>query len=164
MKPFQRINICCFTLIAHKVILMKSKMNKYKILAAVVVVIFAVILAYGIFQHYHFKASFVKLSDTQISEAKSIAIQDLESRGENASDYKVNVMPEMRRNSRGNQTEAIAQVSFTKENKEQFYLIDLNSDSIMMRSQTEHYGNFTPQNEPLKDSRWFHTGFMPRNK
>jgi uncharacterized membrane protein YukC len=160
MKRFHAINICRFSYTVHKVIIMKSKISVFKTVAIAVVVIFAAMLAFGIYRYYHTEPSFVKLSEDQLSSAKTIATTALQNSGKNVSDYEVQVMPTRMRGSA-----AIVSVNFRGNQTTEDYLVDLNSSSIVMHSETEYYGNFSmPQSAPPRNSRWFHTGFMPQKE
>ena len=137
--------------------MMKSKMNTFKLISIVVVVIFILVIAIGIWRYHHMQSSFIPLTDDQMNIAKNIAVQDMQSRGNNVSDYEVQVMPKMKRTNKENHSLSLVQVSFVNQQEVQFYLIDLNENKIVMHSETEYYEDL--DHETHKDSRWFHGMF-----
>lgn len=144
----------------------KLKLNAFKITAIVVIILFVIILISGLIRFYQFKSSFTHLNDQQITELKSIAIQDLQSRGKNSSDYKIQVMPQVRKTNKD--AELITEVTFSNDKELQSYLIDLNSKKILVHTATDFYAplNFPQNKENLgnKDNRWFHGSLIRHEK
>jgi hypothetical protein len=133
----------------------KQKTNVLKIVAIVVIVLFCAILLGGLIRMYHFKSSFIDMNDQQKETVRDLASNDMLSRGKNVSDYRVDLVDKIRSDSK----ESMVPISFSNDKETISYLIDLNSNKIVMRSETEFY-------EPLpfhgKEDGWMHRGLFIR--
>jgi uncharacterized protein YpmB len=133
----------------------KQKTNILKIIAIVVIVLFCAILLGGLIRMYHFRSSFIDMNDQQKEAVKEIASNDMLSRGKNVSDYRIDLADKIRTDSK----ESMVPISFSNDKETISYLIDLNSNKIVMRSDTEFY-------EPLpshgKEDGWTHWGLFIR--
>jgi hypothetical protein len=79
------------------------------------------------------------MDETQISSAKEVALSALEVQGKNSSDYEVRIMPQFRQMREKNNSLSLVEVSFYNQNETQLFLIDINTNKIVMHSETEFY-------------------------
>ncbi len=144
-----------------------KKRNKYqpvKIIASVVIGLFILIIIGGIIKIHSFKSSFQTLDEVQTELIKQIAIDDMTKQGKDITALKMQIMPKKHIDKRKEQARSIAQISFQNETETDFYLIDLNSEKIVMRSETDFDTSFAPMHEEKKHSPnmfWFK---MNKNK
>ncbi len=163
------------------------KKNWFKVTATIVVIIFALIVVSGLVRLSHYRSSFVKMDNAQIDTAKGIAVAALEAQGKNSSEYEVRVMPQFRKMQEKNDSISLVEVSFFNPSEMQLFLIDINSNEILMRTETNYYktsdlipgprmgcpnklvpelvperGNDSerPCAPPTEDPRWFHGNFV----
>ena len=127
----------------------------WKIVAIMVVVVFAALIVGGIMKAHYIRASFVKPTQDQVDYATKIATEKLESTGENASAFQIKAGDMMRKQPDDTASRTIIQVSFYNNATTHTYLIDVNSGEVLMHSETEVYialGN--QRNMPSGDGFW----------
>jgi cell division protein FtsB len=117
-----------------------SKLNIWKIVALVVIALFAGTLIFGVIKLQRFKQTLVDPTDTQVESAKTLALQDIEKRGFNTSEYDIKVAPKVRGMSEAGENRNIIQVFAEANASRHNYLIDTDSGMILLHSQTETYG------------------------
>jgi hypothetical protein len=130
--------------------------NVWKIVSAVFIMLFVLILALG-FINPRPRPAFTEPTQEQISMAESIVAQDLQARGDNISNYEVsvtnrvigfigepypgNTMPAMRQfnlpGEAGNFRNL--QVSLRGNTTAYLYIVDIDSEKVAMRSFTEWF-------------------------
>lgn len=107
------------------------------------IIIFGVILVFGVLRWYHFKPHHIAVQQSQIDLAKNAVSADLAKAGYNVSDYKIQVADSARGFSRDREQdrmdEKIIQISLFGDSKMHQYLVDADSGSIMMHSETTFY-------------------------
>ena len=124
----------------EKVYSYKGGKSILKIAAILFVVLFSLLIVFGIARMYHFKSSLISPSESQKNSAIAVATASLEGAGENASNYKVQVSQKVKRVKNADGDKDILQVSFYNDSVSHFYLIDVDSGEVLMRSQTEFFG------------------------
>jgi hypothetical protein len=146
----------------NKYCCMVSKLGIWKIIAIIVVLIFAFFIIGGIIKSYHFRSSFVKPTQEQIDYSTKIAIEKLTSLGFNPSDYQIHVANMMRRNYEKDDKnkDNIIQVAFYNNQSSHTFIIDVTSGEVLIHSQNDIYKQMpAPRNN---DHRGFlGPGFIP---
>lgn len=130
--------------------------NVWKIVSAVFIVLFVLILAVG-FMHPRPRMAFTEPTQEQVSMAESVVAQDLQARGDNISNYEVsvtnrvigfigepypgNAMPAIRQFNLPGESENFRnlQVSLRGNTTAYLYIVDIDSEKITMRSFTEWF-------------------------
>ncbi len=119
------------------------KSNKmFKMIVGSVVALFILILVLGIVRFYSHESPHVKATEAQLTAVKELVTDDFVKQGKNISAYELEIPPKLRSEREDNLTTLIAQVSVENESDSQIYLIDLNTNTIVMHSQTEFYNGF----------------------
>jgi len=117
-----------------------KKTNVWKVISIICIILFIAILIGGLLKAYRFKSSFKSATTVQIDSAKTIAINNLASQGENVSNYMFrvsdNIMPMGVGSEHNNST---IEVSLYNESVRNVYLIDVNSGNILMYDRMEFY-------------------------
>ncbi len=122
----------------------QNKSPAVKIIAGIVVGLFILILIGGIVRIHSFKSSFEPLSMEQTELVKRIGSDDMTKQGKDITALTIQIMPKKHLDKRKEESRSIAQISFQNETETNFYLIDLNSEKIVMRSETTFDASFTP--------------------
>jgi hypothetical protein len=117
-----------------------KRFNIWKIVAIVVIALFAATLIFGIVKLQRFKQTLADPTGPQIDAAKSLALQDLENRGVNTSAYTIKVATKVRGMREAGEDRNIIQVFAEADASRHNYLIDTDSGMILLHSQTETYG------------------------
>lgn len=119
----------------------KSKnINVWKIVSIVCIVLFFLIVL-GKFARLHsFRSSFSVPSEDQIVFAKYVVAEDLMKRGDNITNYDSGVDNKIRKFGRGGVQKNMIQVYLSKNSTRQTYLLNIDDGEIIMRSETEFYG------------------------
>lgn len=113
--------------------------SKWKVVSIAVIVLFALFVVVGIIKAYHFRQPFTQATQSQAAHAKGIAIKKLQSMGENASNYEIRAAEKIRKFRMGNNSRSIMQVLFYSNKTMHVFLIDLESDELILHSKTEIY-------------------------
>jgi hypothetical protein len=116
--------------------------NIFKITSIVVVLIFVLIIAAGLIKEYY-PSPWTRPTDSQILAAKTLVASALQSRGENASDYQVVTANRLRRIGTSEHPVRVLQVSASHNQTRHMYLVDINSNTIVMHSEIDIYSNMT---------------------
>ena len=120
------------------------KWNIWKIVAVVVVLVFALILAGGLLKLHKFKAEFTSATDAQIETARSLVTTDLQGRGLNATEYNITIPEKIRkmdkRMDRTGVQRTLLPANARSGTSKHDYIIDMDAGMIVMHSQTEAYG------------------------
>ncbi len=119
----------------------KQQTNTFKIVAIIVVILFTTMILAGLVRWYHFHNSSIPLTPDQIQATKTIALNDLAARGQDPTHYEFTILPKARIMNKETPSKLLAQAYFKNSTLSQFYLIDLNSNTIIMHSQTDYYTN-----------------------
>lgn len=133
----------------------KMRSNVFKIIAIVVVALFALILVGGLIKMYRFHSGFSAMSQQQAETAKAVAMQDLQSRGKDAAAYEIQVMPKIRKMGGAGNGLSVAQVSFHNPQTMESYLIDIDSGRILMHSETDYYDGLIQEGREKEPRPWF---------
>ena len=151
--------------------------NLFKIISAVVVILFVLMVAGGVFKFFHYRSSFTTMNEAQIQSVQELVMQDMHTRGKNSTDYSIKVIPKIRMMKKNSISQSLVQVSLSNEQEHGFYLLDLNTNKILLYSETYMYEkindecnsqhgrqekNESKENEENIEwnSRWFHRGLM----
>ncbi len=117
----------------------KPRWNKLKIISIVVVFIFMAIVTIGLLKWHNYKSNFILLTPEQITQTKTIALNDLQAHGNDPTQYDLKVASKMRIMNKETPARMISQAYFINSTTQQFYLIDLNSSKVIMHSETNYY-------------------------
>lgn len=115
----------------------------WKAIAVIFIAAFCLMLASGLMRAHYFRSSFVRATPEQVESATRLVEQDMQARGDNASEYQVRVADMIRRSDRDGFSESLVQVSLRGNSTERMYLIDVGdagSAQIIVRSETDFYG------------------------
>jgi hypothetical protein len=115
----------------------------WKIISISFISIFVLILLLGLIKHFQIRHMSQPVSQEKIDSIKSAVLSDLQTRGENiSSDIKVAPMTRLDQDhSRKDGTERrIIEASVDSENKRITYLLDANTNEILMRSEVQFFG------------------------
>ena len=127
-----------------------AKINKgqrvWKIVAIAVVIIFVLIVLGVSIKIYHYKSSLTKPSQAQIDYATKIAEKKLQSTGNNASAFQINVGSRIKTFYNDEVSRSIIQVSFMNNSTSHIYLIDLNLGEVVLHTETDTYGAWPNHN------------------
>jgi len=134
--------------------------NVWKIIAAVFIVLFCLALVGGMFRIYHAEPPFSVPTQEQMDSAKAVVAQELAKNGDDINNYEVTVSTQIRRlergpapffamegpeGSRGFAEEIAAgntiHVSLQSDTKTHFYLVNIDTEKIIMHSFTEWMKN-----------------------
>jgi Na+-transporting methylmalonyl-CoA/oxaloacetate decarboxylase gamma subunit len=133
-----------------------KEINAWKMVSAVFIVLFVLILAVG-FIHPRIRPAFTEPTQEQASMAESIVAQDLQARGDSISNYEVSVTNRivgfigepypgnerlaMRQFSLPGEPESFRniQVSLRGNTTAYLYIVDIGSEKVVMRSFTEWF-------------------------
>jgi hypothetical protein len=131
----------------------KQKLNVWKIVAAVFIILFCAALIGGLFRISQPRPPFMAPTQEQIDSAKAVVAQDLEKRGDDINNYEVIVSdrigefknigigvspkPSGRQGQVGMHEGKIIHVSLYSNSTNHFYLIDMDSEKVVMHSLTE---------------------------
>ncbi len=113
-----------------------------KIIVGGFIVLFVIALVLGITRYVSHESPHVKPTEAQLTMVKETVVNDLLKQGKNASAYELEILPKFRTEKEENTTILIAQVSAEKVSDAHVYLINVNSNTILMHSQTEFYNGF----------------------
>lgn len=120
-----------------------KKMKAWKIISVIVIMLFALVVVGGLIKAYHFKSSFAKPTQAQIDDAEKIAVKQLQSSGANVSAFQMHAGNKMRKFSDDGVSRNILDVSFSSNSTMHNYLIDLNSGTVLLHSETDFYGKWS---------------------
>jgi len=132
----------------------KAKMREntgnlfWKGVAIAFIVVFCIIVVFGIIRFYHFEPPRAAANPSQIDLAEKVVAQDLSSRGKNISNYKIQVSGMARGFARDGVSKSIIQVSLYDKSRRHLYLIDADSGQMVMHSETTFYGWMENQTPP----------------
>ena len=134
-----------------------DKKNIWKIVALIFIGIFILIIAGGLIRSYYFRPHFIPLSEQQIDSAKTAVYNDLAGKGINAPMESIKVANEVRPIRPDKEEKKIIEVSAEVDSIRHIYLIDANSNEILMHSQTEFFSW-------MNDSKLFPSKGMRENR
>ena len=131
----------------------KGKMNVWKIVAVVFIILFCAALVGGLFRISRPRSPFMAPTQEQIDSAKAIVAWELEKSGDDIKNYDVVVSnmigkfndigmgvsprPPGRQNAVGIHEGKVIHISLHGNSTSHFYLIDIDSGKIIMHSLTE---------------------------
>lgn len=117
-----------------------KNINIWKIIAIAVIVLFVATVAFGVVKLHRFKQTLADPTPEQIASAEALATQDLEARGFDPAEYTIKVTPKVRGMQEAGENRNIIQVFAEGNASRHSYLIDTDSNSILLHTQTEVYG------------------------
>lgn len=131
----------------------KQKMNIWKIIAVVFIVLFCAALIGGLFRISHPRSPFMAPTQEQIDSAKAIVAQELAKEGDDINNYEVIVSNRIgkfnginigvhpgqsgRKIPPETRAEKIIHISLHGNSTSHFYLVDIDSEKVIMHSFTE---------------------------
>jgi len=118
----------------------RGTINIWKVIAILFIALFAATLVFSLVKLQRFKQTLADPTDAQLESVRSIVLQDLEGRGFNISDCSVKVAPKIRGMEEAGTDRNIIQVFAISNSSRHNYLIDMDSDMILLHSQTETFG------------------------
>ncbi|RJQ17218.1 hypothetical protein C4573_04165 [Candidatus Woesearchaeota archaeon] len=121
---------------------LKNKLNRiniWKIVAMVFIVLFVVVIALGLFKAHRFKPEFHVPTADQVSFAKNIAVQDLQAKNEPTINLSVKTSNEIRSIPVNGALIEILEVSLYNSSVRHLYIVDVYSGAILVYSKTEFY-------------------------
>jgi hypothetical protein len=117
----------------------RKKINIWKIVAIVFIILFAAIMFGGWMKAYHFRTSFITPTRSQVDIAKNAALTDLKNHGEDLTNYSFKISDKIRGISIGSAPRETIEVSVYNASIRHLYIIDVNSGGILMYSRIEFY-------------------------
>jgi len=132
--------------ISSNTLLATWRTNIFKITSIVVVLIFVLIIAAGLIREYYPSPS-AKPTESQILAAKTVVASALQSEGDALSNYRFVASDRIRHLSRNEDSKRVLEVSAYNNMTRHTYLIDMDSNGIVVHSQVDFYGNITGTNE-----------------
>ena len=129
----------------------------WKGIALAFIAVFIVIIVFGLVRFYTFQPHHFAAQPVQTSLAEKAVADDLNQRGDNLSNYKVQISDMARGFTRDGMNKNIIQVSLSDGSIRQIYLVDSDSGQIVMHSETTFYGwmeNQTPPEAPRPEPFW----------
>lgn len=130
---------------------MNKRRNIWKLVSIALICLFAIVLALGLYREFHFRSSVVQATDAQIQQAKDIALNDLSRRGEDLAGFTFRISNRIRPLEQG---KSIMDVTASNDTVRHTYLIDLNSQTILVYSRTE-FNSAVPKLPESRKSRPF---------
>jgi hypothetical protein len=134
----------------------KQKLNVWKIVAIVFIILFCAALIGGLFRISRPRSSFTAPTREQIDSAKAVVAQELEKHGDDINNYEVVVSsmigkfrdmgiglspgPPGRQDPPGMHEGRVIHISLHGNSTSHFYLIDIDSGKAVMHSLTEWMG------------------------
>ena len=130
----------------------KQKINVWKIVAVVFIILFCAALIGGLFRMSYPRPSFMAPTQEQIDSAKAIVAQELAKKGDDINNYEVvvsnligefkdiriGVYPKPSRQAPpGTPVGNVIHISLHSNSTSHFYLIDIDSGKVIMHSLTE---------------------------
>lgn len=128
-------------------------MNVWKIIAAVFIILFCAALIGGLFRITHTRSPFMAPTQEQIDSAKTIVAQELAKEGDDINNYEVIVSnrigkfngikigfhpgPPGRQVPAETRSEKVIHISLHGNSTTHFYLVDIDSERVIMHSFTE---------------------------
>ena len=116
---------------------MKRKINTWKIISIIFIVLFVLIVVGGLLRVHNFRSSDTMASNSQIETAKNIAFTDITNRGENITGYLFKASDKIRSINTGSIRRNIIEVSVFNQSARHTYIVDINSGDILVYSKTE---------------------------
>lgn len=129
----------------------------WKGVAMAFIAVFIVIIIIGLVRFYTFQPRHFAAQPVQTGIAEKAVADDLSQRGDNISNYKVQVSDMARGFTRNGMNKSIIQISLSDGSTRQIYLVDSDSGQIVMHSETTFYGwmgNQTPPEAPGPEPFW----------
>ena len=120
-----------------------KKMKAWKIVSVIVIMMFILVVIGGLIKAYHFKSSFAKPTQAQVDDAEKIAAKQMQSSGANVSAFQMHAGNKMRKFSDDGVSRNIIDVLFSSNSTMHNYLIDLNSGTVLLHSETDFYGKWS---------------------
>jgi uncharacterized membrane protein len=117
-----------------------KSINVWKIIAIAVIVLFVATIVFGFVKLQRFKHTLADPTVEQIESAEALATKDLEARGFDAEEYTIKVLPKVRGMREAGEDRNIIQVFAESNASRHSYLIDTDSNTILLHSQIEVYG------------------------
>jgi len=116
-----------------------KKKNVWKIVLSVFAILVILIIIGGAIKFLFFKESFIKTTNEQITSAKSLVSQALQAKGDNISNYNIKISEKIEQSDEKNESNTL-QVFLSNNSTMHSYLIDLDSNMIVMHTEKEIYG------------------------
>ncbi len=128
----------------------KQKVNIWKVISVIFIILFVLALIGGLFRIYHFRASFTTPTQDQIDSAKAIVAQELRNKGDDINNYEIVVPKNIRKFDgrmppppinifgRMESPRSIIQLSLSNNSVRHSYLIDMDSGEVLIHSQIEY--------------------------
>ena len=126
---------------------MKKSRNIWKILAIVFVALFIIIMAVGIFRSPKFREHPQQLTASQIDNVKSIALSDMNSRGDMIANYTINTPGIVRIIYTAGIKRNVTEVAIYNVTVRDMYIIDLDTGQILVYSKTEFFDGLNHLND-----------------
>ncbi len=125
----------------------KKSRNIWKVLAIVFVVLFIVIMAVGILRSHRFREHPAQLTAAQIDSAKNLALSDMKIRGTLPANYTIKTFGFVRPIENDKIKRNVTEVSIYTTNSKTTYIIDVNSEKIIVYSKTEFFDGINHLND-----------------
>jgi hypothetical protein len=129
------------------------KRNWWKFVSIFFILLFLLVLLGGLWRAYHFKPSFIPANASQIETVRSIALDDLQKRGENVSSYTVKVSKDLREIYPGSEQKKVLEVSVYNASERHLYIIDIQSEAVLLYSKTNFYDGLDHSTDKSIDMR-----------
>ncbi len=117
----------------------KKKYKIWKIALSVLAVLVILIIIGGAIKFLFFKEHFIKPTAEQIASAKSLVSDALQAKGDNISNYEFRVSEKIRKSESKNKGNTL-NILLSNNSTMHSYLIDLDSNMIVMHTEKEIYG------------------------
>ena len=137
------VSIQNFKVIDMKIKKSEKKINVWKIVSIIFIGLFSLILIHGLIRVRDFRSSFSEITQEQSDSAKSIITQELQKRGDNIDDYDVRVENRILKIDVEGAQRNMIQIFLYKDEKMYLYLIDMDSEELVLYTQAEFYGWMT---------------------
>lgn len=118
----------------------KPKTNFWKIFSLIFIGVFLVVVILGLLRLYHFKSSFEKSTSDEAKTAESAIYNYMELNGRNISADRIKAFDRVTRMPFNGSEKKMIGVMVFDNAAEEMFLVDIESNEIMMHSKTEFFG------------------------
>ena len=132
-----------------------KKRSVWKILSIIFISIFLLVVIASLIRLYHFKSAFKESKNEEIGMAKSVVYDYLASNGRNVSMDNITPFNRITRIQYNHSEKKLIGVMVSDGSYEEMFLVDVDSNEIMMHSTTEFFGYLNNTKKmPFKNPRF----------
>ena len=115
---------------------LKKKINIWKTIAIIFIILFVLILIGGLFNAHRFRSPDMRATDSEIENAKNIALNDLKDRGEDITNFLFRSSDMIRGIDKESLYKKTLEVSLYNQSVRYSYIINIDSNVILVYSKT----------------------------